>query len=184
MAVQYADRRDPRSETSTVCRLREFFLPRPSKSDSIEEGYCFAIETDVKGRMTKHIYVAGPYGRRDEAEALAKELWAKGFVITSRWHHGPPGDPPPDRQIAMQNWGDLQNAEIVVALIYPECHGTLFEIGGGIMSPDHDVFIVGERGHPYHSMGEHDSVTFRSREAIVNTLCDIYNGPGDRAGAR
>lgn len=144
-------------------------------------GYCIAIETNVKDRMTKHIYVAGPLGRRDEAEVLANELWAKGFVITSRWHSGPlPSEPPPDRKIAMQNWNDLLSSDILVANIFPECHGTLYEIGGGIASESIDVFVVGDRGHPYHSMGEHDCVSFYSRKEIVEALCRIYDGAQDR----
>lgn len=136
--------------------------------------YCFAIETDVKDRMTKHIYIAGPYGRRDEAEALANELWENDFVVTSRWHSGPPlsmeRTPASDRRICMQNWWDLSGVDAVVALVYPECRGTLVEIGAAIADPYTAVFLVGDPAVSPTLMIEEESVSWVSRGAIVVAL--------------
>ncbi len=129
--------------------------------------------------MIRTIYIAGPYARRDEAEALADELWSNGcFVVTSRWHGGPAAVDRArtifsDRKIAMQNWHDIEAADLMVAFVDDTCRGTLVEIGAAIGHPDMYLVLIGKRGDGPTLMIEHDCAHWTSRENAVNQIASL-----------
>ncbi len=86
-----------------------------------------------------HVYLAGPYGAREKIREFAEEVWEAGFVVTSRWHDLPKNDPSKrdrktDQRISAQNWHDMGNSDVVIAVADTAGRGTLVEIGGAIAS--------------------------------------------------
>lgn len=125
--------------------------------------------------MSSHIYVAAPYGARDDAEKLANLLWEYGFVITSRWHSGPIAAAQRtrevNRRIAAQNWHDVNGADILVGLARSEGRGTLVEIGAAI-ALEIPIILVGNPDD-VTLMVDHDSVLWvKSFEEVILALTD------------
>lgn len=82
------------------------------------------------------IYIATCLERRAEAEALAGRLRALGCTITSQWHATQSATRELERcldlmtrtEIAVDNYTDVEGAELLVFLSDPRCRGSLCEV--------------------------------------------------------
>jgi len=107
------------------------------------------------------VYVAGPWARKDEVEAFAKQIGAAGHVITSRWfRHGEGGsstgcDKPDDeiRHQALEDYEDVISADFLVVFNLQMSEGKAVETG--IALANNIPFItVGPRGNIFALLGE------------------------------
>ena len=71
------------------------------------------------------IYLAGPFKRGPYLSEVASRLRAREHIITRAWW-----DAPEPLQIALElDKLAIHDCDIIIAFIWPECAGTLYEIG-------------------------------------------------------
>lgn len=99
------------------------------------------------------VYLAGPYGQRQELAKVARELRDRyGMVITSRWvWHGEETPEHPAEYWADVDLRDLADADIL--LTFPSSEkGTGHHVEFGVaLASGHRIIVIGERaGIFYH----------------------------------
>lgn len=85
------------------------------------------------------IYVAAPYGKKEQAQIAANELAQNGHFITSRWHKDS-GDKPPAEECYIDLL-DIECSDCVLALFGKEGRGKWIECGYALAKGKHVILV-------------------------------------------
>ncbi len=129
-------------------------------------------------RVTRNIYIAGRFRRRDQFRIYSQELIADGHIITSRWLYAGEQQSdahtiPPDLRLkyALEDYADLQAADTV--LVFTEEEDSPYSHGGRHVELGKEIFIVGPRENVFchlHDIHHHAewSPTIRRELSAAN----------------
>lgn len=112
----------------------------------------------------KRIYLAARYSRREELCRYRRELENEGHTVTSRWLNGnhqvadmgAEGSPEERERFALEDWNDLQSAEVVISFTEPSRTGPTrggrhVEFGAAVAWGMRCV-VVGHRENVFHCL--------------------------------
>lgn len=121
------------------------------------------------------VYVAGTRHTPDTL-VIVNALRDAGITVTSTWHDNPPGDtagtPEARRACAMNNYGHMDEATLIVAVPCSTHHlrGAHTEVGYAV-GQNKPVVVVGTSGD-FNTMTEHPNVTYCTAQgwALIHSI--------------
>ena len=124
------------------------------------------------------VYVAGPWMRKAEVIAFAKQLRKVGHEVTSRWfdHVGDPNDPTgatvPLEEIqfqARQDLEDVRRADVLIVLNLEKSEGKAAETGYAIAFGI-PIISVGKRSNIFQALGRELDTTEEAIAALASMV--------------